>query len=108
MKSVKSVKSEVHLLTSEVGGMATNVNLPDGSRAPVVVPESNKSYIVDPAIILKTGGRRYHRGSHNGRRIIFKYYTCTHELWTEFEEVTIETLGSMDRNRKSTIDESRG
>lgn len=87
----------------QVREMATpNVNPPDGSRTPVVVPEGNKSYIVDPAIIFKTGGHRYHRGTHNGRRVIFKY--CTHEPWTEFEEATIETLESMDRNRKSAID----
>ena len=78
--------------------MATpNVNPPDGSQTPVVVPESNTSYIVDPVIIFKTGGHRYHRGTHNGRRVIFKY--CIHEPWTEFEGTTIETLESMDRLR---------
>lgn len=75
------------------------------------VPQSNtdtgtsnvsSTDVVESAIIFKTGSHRYHRGTHNGRRVIFKY--CTHEQWTEFEEAAVETLESMDRNRKSTID----
>lgn len=63
---------------------------------------NNNADVVESAIIFKTGSHRYHRGTHNGRRVIFKY--CTHEPWTEFEEAAIETLESMDRNRKSTLD----
>lgn len=85
--------------TTNHGAVNTNQSSDTNSTA---APETSKNDVVEQPIIFKTGSHRYHRGTHNGRRVIFKY--CTHGTWTEFEEAAIETLESMDRNRKSTVD----